>query len=109
MSLLLTDGLRLVPLMQLASRLNVSTYPSLALLAYSGSRTKLVMAVQGRVAREQLLLAMARAVEDQGALLVAERVERQELVSSCAVPDEQLAAKQLASKTSQLLMGRRGA
>lgn len=73
----------------LASRLNVSTYPFLALLAYSGSRTKLVMAVQGKVAKEQLLAAMARAVEDQGALLVAERVERQELETSRRLLDEQ--------------------
>lgn len=64
----------------LAGRLNVSTYPAVALLAFSGARTKLVAAVQGAVSGQHLLGALARAVDAQGMLLTAERLEQEERV-----------------------------
>jgi FAS-associated factor 2 len=65
----------------LAGRLNVSTYPCVALLAFSGSRTKLVAAAQGNVQAQQLLAALRRAVEEQEVMLTAERLEQEERVS----------------------------
>lgn len=65
----------------LSTRLNISTYPCVALLAFSGARTKLVAAAQGRVRAPQLLAALHRAVDEQGMLLLAERLEREERVS----------------------------
>jgi FAS-associated factor 2 len=62
----------------LSGRLNISTYPCVALLAFSGSRTKLVTAAQGRVQKQQLMSALQRAVDDQGMLLMAERLEQEE-------------------------------
>lgn len=64
----------------LSGRLSVSTYPCVALLAYSGSRTKLVAVAQGKVRPQQLLAAMQRAVDDQGMMLMAERLEQEERV-----------------------------
>lgn len=64
----------------LAGRLNVSTYPCVALLAFSGSRTKLVAAAQGKVSPQQLLAALRRAVDEQEVMLTAERLEREERV-----------------------------
>lgn len=70
----------------LAGRLNVSTYPCVALLAFSGSRTKLVAAAQGNVRPQQLLTALRRAVDEQEVMLTAERLEQEERVSwSCTV------------------------
>lgn len=66
----------------LSGRLNISTYPCVALLAFSGSRTKLVAAAQGKVRVQQLMAALQRAVEDQGMLLMAEQLEQEERVSS---------------------------
>lgn len=66
----------------LAGRLNVSTYPCVALLAFSGSRTKLVAAAQGNVQPQQLLAALRRAVDEQEVMLTAERLEQEERVSS---------------------------
>lgn len=74
----------------LAGRLNVSTYPCVALLAFSGSRTQLVAAAQGAVQPGQLLAALRRAVDEQEVMLTAERLEQEERVSlkgggACAV------------------------
>lgn len=65
----------------LAGRLNVSTYPCVALLAFSGTRTKLVAAAQGNVQVQQLLTALRRAVDEQEVMLTAERLEQEERVS----------------------------
>ncbi|KAF8073204.1 PUX10 [Scenedesmus sp. PABB004] len=62
----------------LSARLNVTTYPAVALLAFSGARTKLVVAAQGALRAQQLLGALRRAVEEHGVLLDAERLEREE-------------------------------
>uniref|UniRef100_A0A383V860 UBX domain-containing protein n=1 Tax=Tetradesmus obliquus TaxID=3088 RepID=A0A383V860_TETOB len=62
----------------LSTRLNVSTYPCIALLAFSGQRTKLVALVQGRVRAPELLAALRRAVDEQGMLLMAEQLEQEE-------------------------------
>jgi hypothetical protein len=58
----------------------VSTYPCIALLAFSGQRTKLVALVQGRVRAPELLAALRRAVDEQGMLLMAEQLEQEERV-----------------------------
>lgn len=65
----------------LAGRLNVSTYPCVALLAFSGTRTKLVAAAQGSVQPQQLLSVLRRAVDEQEVMLTAERLEQEERVS----------------------------
>jgi len=58
----------------------VATYPTVALLAYSGSRTQLIACVQGYCPLEQLLAVLATAVSEQGAVLVVERADREERV-----------------------------
>lgn len=76
----------------LAGRLNVSTYPCVALLAFSGTRTKLVAAAQGNVQPQQLLAALRRAVEEQEVMLTAERLEQEERVSRSRGPGQAIAA-----------------
>lgn len=66
----------------LSGRLNISTYPAVVLLAFSGTRTKLVAAAQGLVSKQQLLAVLRRVVEEQGMMLTAERLEREERVSA---------------------------
>jgi hypothetical protein len=66
--------------LQLASRLKVTRYPYIGLLAFGGSRTRLVAALQGTAGAEEVLQVLVRAVEEQGPLLVAERAEQQERV-----------------------------
>jgi FAS-associated factor 2 len=66
----------------LAGRLNVSTYPCVALLAFSGSRTKLVALLQGKLQPQQLLAALQRAVTEQEVMLTAERLELEERVGA---------------------------
>jgi hypothetical protein len=73
--------------LQNACRLNVSTYPCVALLAFSGQRTKLVALVQGRVRAPELLAALRRAVDEQGMLLMAEQLEQEERVSGVSSDD----------------------
>jgi hypothetical protein len=58
----------------------VTTYPAVALLAYPGSRTKVVACLQGRFTAAQLLAALRRAVEEHGVLLTAERLQQEERV-----------------------------
>jgi len=66
----------------LSGRLNISTYPAVVLLAFSGTRTKLVAAAQGLVSQQQLLAVLRRVVEEQGMMLTAERLEREERVGA---------------------------
>jgi len=68
------------PPRQLALRLNAQSFPYLGLLVHSGVRTKLIAAVHGAVAKQQLLATLMAAVEEQGAVLVAERAEQEERV-----------------------------
>jgi hypothetical protein len=58
----------------------VTTYPCVALLAFPGSRTKVVACVQGRFGAPQLLAALRRAAEEHGVLLTAERLQHEERV-----------------------------
>jgi hypothetical protein len=67
----------------LSGRLNVSTYPCIALLAFSGSRTKLVAAAQGALRPRQLLAMLRRVQEEQSVMLTAERLEQEERVRFC--------------------------
>lgn len=64
----------------LAGRMQVSTYPCVALVAFSGNSTKLIAAAQGNVQAPQLLAVLQRAVDEQGVMLTAERLEREERV-----------------------------
>jgi FAS-associated factor 2 len=64
----------------LAARLGVSTFPAVGLLAFSGSRTKLVALAQGGVPAGQLVAAFQRGIEQHAPLLLAERLEREERV-----------------------------
>jgi hypothetical protein len=85
-TLLLAHPLQLAPCQppfatpQLSSRLHVTTYPCVALLAYPGARTKVVACLQGRFTAAQLLAALRRAVDEHGALLAAERLQQEERV-----------------------------
>jgi hypothetical protein len=58
-----------------------------ALLAFSGQRTKLVALVQGRVRAPELLAALRRAVDEQGMLLMAEQLEQEERVRGGLLSD----------------------
>jgi hypothetical protein len=69
---------------QLSTRLHVTTYPCVALLAYPGARTKVVACLQGRFTAAQLLAALRRAVVEHGTLLAAERFQREERVRAVA-------------------------
>lgn len=63
----------------LSGRLAVSTYPYMALLLSNpGNRVKSVAVIQGAVSSSTLLEVMVRAVDEHGALLIAERAEREE-------------------------------
>lgn len=62
----------------LSVRLGVTAYPAVALLAHSGTRTKLVALVQGTRGAAALLQVLQRAQDEQGMLLLAERLEQQE-------------------------------
>ncbi|KAI8474966.1 MAG: hypothetical protein J3K34DRAFT_456563 [Monoraphidium minutum] len=73
----------------LASRLHVTTYPCVALLAYPGARTKVVACLQGRFAGPQLLAALRRAADEHGVLLAAERAQHEEREMSRVLLDEQ--------------------
>jgi FAS-associated factor 2 len=84
----------------LAGRLNVSTYPCVALLAFSGTRTKLVVAAQGNVQPQQLLAALRRAVEEQEVMLTAERLEQEERVSTSRGRGQAFAAVALQQQQS---------
>jgi len=64
---------------QLSGRLGVTAYPYVALLNTAlDNRVQLIAAVQGLLPAEQLLAVMVRSVEEQGALLVAQRAELME-------------------------------
>jgi FAS-associated factor 2 len=64
----------------LSGRLNVSAYPCVALLAFSGSRTKLVAAAQGSMSARALLAMLTRVQDEQSVMLTAERLEQEERV-----------------------------
>ncbi|MEW5314494.1 MAG: hypothetical protein WDW38_005990 [Sanguina aurantia] len=64
----------------LASRLHVTTFPTVALLATSPGgegRVQLVVQVQGAVGGAELLRTLRRAVEEHGAVLVTQRMDRE--------------------------------
>lgn len=68
---------------QLAGSLRATGYPFVALLAFSGTRTRLVASAQGVVAPGPLCAALKRAADEHGASLVAEQAEHRERVRSC--------------------------
>jgi len=63
---------------QLAGSLRATGYPFVALLAFSGARTRLVASSQGAAAPGQLAAALKRAADEHGASLVAEQAEHRE-------------------------------
>jgi len=85
----------------LSSRLQISSYPAVALLAYSGSRTKLVAAVQGCLGPEQLIGVITRAVGEEEVRLVAERAEIEEREQSRQMIAEQNAEYEAALRADR--------
>ena len=69
------------PALQLAQGLRVRTYPYVGLLAFSGSRTRLIAAAEGCFMAEALLPILQEAQEQQAVHLVAEQAEQNERVS----------------------------
>lgn len=67
--------------LQLAQGLRVRTYPYIGLLAFSGSRTRLIAAAEGHFTAEALLPILQEAQEQQAVHLVAEQAEQNERVS----------------------------
>ena len=65
---------------QLATRLQVNTYPCVALLQQQGSATLLVSSIEGQCSAAKLLQELRRAVDHQGPQLVAARAAEQERV-----------------------------
>ena len=66
--------------MQLSQSLRVRSYPYTALLAFSGSRTRLITAAEGLFNTTELLPLLQQAQDSQSASLVAEQIERTEQV-----------------------------
>lgn len=66
--------------MQLSQSLRVRSYPYIALLAFSGSRTRLITAAEGLFNTTELLLLLQQAQDSQSASLIAEQIERTEQV-----------------------------
>ncbi|CAD7698180.1 unnamed protein product [Ostreobium quekettii] len=64
---------------RLAASLGTTTYPFQSLLAFSGSRTQPVSSMQGYLSPREMLDAIQQALDEQGALLVAERVDRERM------------------------------
>lgn len=72
---------------QLGSRLHVTTFPTVALLSTSPGgegRVQLVVKVQGAVGGSELLRVLRKAVEDHGAVLVTQRMDREAQVRGWA-------------------------
>ena len=72
---------------QLSQGLKVQAYPYVALLAFSGARTRLIAAAEGHFTAEALLPVLRDAQEQQAIHLLAEQVEHNErvclLVQAC--------------------------
>lgn len=66
--------------MQLSQSLRVRSYPYTALLAFSGSRTRLMTAAEGCFAPLGLLPLLQQAQDSQSSTLVAEQIEQTEQV-----------------------------
>lgn len=67
--------------MQLSNSLGASSYPYCALLAFSGSRTQLIAAIQGTRSPEALLAALRHAVDRHGSHLAVEQADHNQRVS----------------------------
>lgn len=67
-------------LLQLSQSLRVTTYPYNALLAFSGSRIRLIAAAEGAIPPTELLSMFQQAQDRQAASLVAEQAEQNEQV-----------------------------
>ena len=67
-------------LLQLSQSLRVTAYPYTALLAFSGSRIRLIAAAEGALLPSQLLPLLQEAQERQAVNLVAEQADHNEQV-----------------------------
>lgn len=65
---------------QLSLRLGATGFPYMCLLAYSGARLQLVSSIEGHLSPGEVIRVMQQAVDEQGALMVAEGVERDQIV-----------------------------
>lgn len=70
------------PAAQLANSLRATAYPFVGLLAFSGSRVRLVLAITGLLGPAELVQALNDAAEAHGAEFVADRADASERVRS---------------------------
>lgn len=66
-----------------ACSLRTTGFPYVALLAFSGARTKLIAAIEGRTSASQLLGVLQQAVGDHEGHLAVEQADANERVGSC--------------------------
>lgn len=74
---------------RLASSLRVARYPYIALLAFSGPRTRLITCVEGRMAPQQLQEVLQGGMNGHGVLLWQERLEREQRETDRRLREEQ--------------------
>ncbi|KAI7840654.1 hypothetical protein COHA_005675 [Chlorella ohadii] len=74
---------------RLASSLRVARYPYTALLAFSGPRTRLITCVEGRMDPQRLQDVLQAGLNDHGALLWQERLEREQRETDRRLREEQ--------------------
>ncbi|EFN56883.1 hypothetical protein CHLNCDRAFT_144534 [Chlorella variabilis] len=86
---------------RLASSLRVAGYPYVALLAFSGPRTRLITCVEGRMAPAQLQEVLQAGLADHGALLWQEQAERQQRETDRQLREEQDAEYQRSLEADQ--------
>ncbi|KAL4854252.1 putative oxidoreductase YhdF [Chlorella vulgaris] len=74
---------------RLASNLRAARYPYVALLAFSGTRTRLITAVEGKLPPTRLQEVLQAALNDHGSLLWQEHAERQQRETDRLLRQEQ--------------------
>ncbi|KAK9787625.1 hypothetical protein WJX73_003134 [Symbiochloris irregularis] len=79
---------------RLANQLGVSCYPCCALLAFSGSRLRLIASMPGPRSPEQLLAGLRRAVDRHSTQMASEQADHNERNYTRRLRDEQDAAYQ---------------
>ncbi|KAK9806360.1 hypothetical protein WJX72_011391 [[Myrmecia] bisecta] len=94
-------NIRFADAYRLSSSLRVTSYPFVAVLAFSGQRTRLVSAVEGYGSPTELIDHLFRAVNDHGAYLVAEQAEQQERAYNRQLREEQDAEYQRSLQADQ--------
>lgn len=65
-------------LFQLATNLGATTFPFLCLLTSTASQTTVVTSIQGKITATMLISILQQALEEQGAMMLEQRAERQQ-------------------------------